>query len=55
MKKFILPFIIVMAMMLVGCPTETNNTGNTPAQPNNDPTTDGMTYWKNYSYNPDHK
>ena len=54
MKKFILPFIVVMAMMLVGCPTETNNTNNTPAQPNTDPTTDGMTYWKNYSYNQDH-
>ena len=54
MKKFILPFIVVMAMMLVGCPTETNNTGNTPAQPNTDPTTDGMYFWKNYSYNPDH-
>ena len=54
MKKFILPFIVVMAMMLIGCPTETNNTNNTPAQPNNDPTTDGKTYWKNYSYNDDH-
>ncbi|MBR3732567.1 MAG: alpha/beta hydrolase, partial [Spirochaetales bacterium] len=54
MKKFILPFIVVMAMMLVGCPTETNNTDNAPAQPNTDPTTDGMTYWKNYSYNQDH-
>ena len=54
MKKFILPFIVVMAMMLVGCPTETNNTDNAPAQPNTDPTTDGMTFWKNYSYNPDH-
>jgi acetyl esterase/lipase len=54
MKKFILPFIVVMAMMLIGCPTETNNTGNTPAQPNTDPTTDGMYFWKNYSYNQDH-
>lgn len=54
MKKFILPFIVVMAMMLIGCPTETNNTGNAPAQPNTDPTTDWMYFWKNYSYNPDH-
>lgn len=54
MKKFILPFIVVMAMMLISCPTETNNTNNTPAQPNTDPTTDGMYFWKNYSYNQDH-
>lgn len=54
MKKFIFALLTFGVLLLVGCPTETNNTNNTPAQPNTDPTTDGKTYWKNYSYNPDH-